>query len=163
MPNHVRNKVTIHGKPEVLAQVCNFVAGETPFDFEKILPMPEPFHNLHSGMTTIDGKRYESWREVDGKSVGIEPEEIAQWRRDYGAAGWSDWSIANWGTKWNAYSVSDPSTTDRTLRYSFDTAWNTPEPVLQALSNRFGVKITVAVSGEVDRRYSYTIKPEADR
>jgi len=46
-----------------------------------------------------------------------------------------DWAVANWGTKWNAYSFTligkDP------LEFRFDTAWSFPEPVFRALARTF--------------------------
>ena len=49
-----------------------------------------------------------------------------------GFSSWYDWSCANWGTKWNAYSVQEiPG------GVQFDTAWSMPEPVISALAARF--------------------------
>lgn len=42
---------------------------------------------------------------------------------------WYSWSIANWGTKWNAY---NDAITDKYV--SFDTAWSMPEPIITKLS-----------------------------
>lgn len=51
----------------------------------------------------------------------------------YGATTWYDWSIHNWGTKWNSY---DPwKGEDHGLLFS--TAWSAPHPVIKALSQRF--------------------------
>ena len=50
----------------------------------------------------------------------------------YGDRNWYDWSLANWGTKWNAI---DP------VEYgdgvSFQTAWSHPSPVIEELSTMF--------------------------
>lgn len=52
-----------------------------------------------------------------------------------GHKGWYDWSNANWGTKWNAYSsVTDPEGEADSCRIKFDTAWAPPLPVLQRLA-----------------------------
>lgn len=50
----------------------------------------------------------------------------------YGVATWYEWCSKNWGTKWNAYDIVIK---DNTI--SFDTAWNSPKPILQALVERF--------------------------
>ena len=50
----------------------------------------------------------------------------------YGHKDWYSWSIANWGTKWNAYEISDEGDSIR-----FDTAWSTPAPVVEKLSEMF--------------------------
>lgn len=49
--------------------------------------------------------------------------------------GWYDWSIAKWGTKWGAYSVEMRS--EAPLVFKFETAWEFPEPVFEALAERF--------------------------
>lgn len=54
-----------------------------------------------------------------------------------GHKGWYDWSSANWGTKWNAYSsVTDPEGEADSCRIKFDTAWSPPRPVLIELAKR---------------------------
>lgn len=52
-----------------------------------------------------------------------------------GFASWYPWSIANWGTKWGAYSFS--LVADEPLSIKFDTAWNFPTPVFEALTVAF--------------------------
>lgn len=58
---------------------------------------------------------------------------------NYSATTWYDWSVNNWGTKWNSY---DPRKgEDNGLMFS--TAWSAPHPVIEELSVRFpGVYIT---------------------
>lgn len=51
--------------------------------------------------------------------------------------GWYDWRVTRWGTKWDAY---DCEVTDRdvdTLAFECSTAWAPPEPIVQALRDRF--------------------------
>ena len=50
-----------------------------------------------------------------------------------GFADWYDWSIANWGTKWNAY--DHQRLTDSAIY--FETAWSAPTPVLEAMAAKF--------------------------
>lgn len=62
----------------------------------------------------------------------------------YGYQDWYSWSVANWGTKWNAYSAHS---TDDGIK--FDTAWSTPFPVIQKLSEMFpNVEITLRFADE---------------
>ena len=53
----------------------------------------------------------------------------------YGAKDWYDWRRGNWGTKWNACrtQIND---LDKPEIY-FDTAWSTPIPVLDKLSQMY--------------------------
>ena len=52
---------------------------------------------------------------------------------NFRATTWYDWSIREWGTKWNSYdfeNINDESIT-------FNTAWSRPEPVIKKLSEMF--------------------------
>ncbi len=165
MPNNIQNDITIKGPKPTLAAIMELMRGpETPFDFNKLLPMPAELQSIHTGRTLIAGVRVSQWREIDGKTVAIDAAEIVQMHRQHGASNWYDWSIEHWGTKWNAYAVSEPTITTRSLRYRFDTAWASPEIVMQALADRFQVSITVKVSGETydGKRYSYHVSPTID-
>lgn len=50
---------------------------------------------------------------------------------NYGHVDWYDWSIANWGSKWNAYSSY---LDEENNAIEFDTAWGCPFPVLDKLA-----------------------------
>ena len=57
----------------------------------------------------------------------------------YGFADWYDWSVANWGTKWNAcnsYGCDCEENPDATILY-FDTAWSPAEPIVEELARRY--------------------------
>lgn len=53
-----------------------------------------------------------------------------------GHASWYSWSIANWGTKWNAYGLDILREHEDVFEFRFDTAWSPPEPVFAALADR---------------------------
>ena len=50
----------------------------------------------------------------------------------YKALTWYEWSINNWGTKWNSY---DNSFDGETI--AFNTAWAAPHPILQKMSEMY--------------------------
>ena len=52
--------------------------------------------------------------------------------KEYGHATWYDWCVENWGTKWG---VSRFSCNENTM--IFETAWSTPEPIFEKLSQEF--------------------------
>jgi hypothetical protein len=52
-----------------------------------------------------------------------------------GSPGWHSWNIANWGTNGNAYSFRLVS--DDPLEFAFNTAWDFPWPVFEALARKF--------------------------
>ncbi len=80
-------------------------------DFNKVIPMPENIFRGNLGQAE---------------------------REQFGSANWYDWSIANWGTKWNSYGYHDYTEKDfdgATL--TFDTAWSNPQPVIDALAAKY--------------------------
>ena len=50
----------------------------------------------------------------------------------YGCTSWYNWRIENWGTKWGVSEFSCNRTT-----MIFETAWATPEPIFEKLSEEF--------------------------
>lgn len=53
--------------------------------------------------------------------------------KETGYPSWYDWSVQNWGTKWNAYDINQLSPTC----VRFDTAWSPPLQVIATLAQRF--------------------------
>ena len=54
----------------------------------------------------------------------------------YGSFTWYDWSIKNWGTKWNSYDAYNTSSYDG-YEMEFNTAWSAPHPVIDALAKKY--------------------------
>jgi hypothetical protein len=54
----------------------------------------------------------------------------------YNSGGY-DWCIQNWGTKWNFCDVDLNETNPKELKYSFQTAWSVPQPILFMMSKLF--------------------------
>ena len=52
--------------------------------------------------------------------------------KQYGHASWYEWCIEKWGTKWAVSRFSCDKTT-----MIFETAWSTPEPIFEKLSEEF--------------------------
>jgi Ferredoxin-like domain in Api92-like protein len=107
MPNWVNNTLKVIKGDP--KEIFEFVrTEESVFDFNTLVPMPEQIKN--------------SKEEVDMFGLKV--------------PAWYAWSCDNWGTKWNAgdakYSTEDP---DHVIW--FDTAWDPPVPVFEALAKRF--------------------------
>ena len=67
--------------------------------------------------------------------------------REHGSIYWHDWSIKNWGTKWNAYNQNDQRNTEDTIY--FQTAWSSPIGLIEELSKIFPlVKICLTYADE---------------
>jgi hypothetical protein len=145
MPNNIMNDVTFNSNDKgTIDELRKFVKSAVQdFDFDKIRPLPDALKGIHSGSISIDDKRYNYWRHVDDKSVGLENDEVGRLYDKYGAAFSNDWCVKNWGTKWNAYNlIGDPkvfrhSGDDYSIQYYFYTAWSAPAPILAALLDKF--------------------------
>jgi hypothetical protein len=57
--------------------------------------------------------------------------------RDTGYEDWHDWSLANWGTKWDASAFRELASTPNAYDWLFATAWTVPVHFLEALARRF--------------------------
>ena len=60
-------------------------------------------------------------------------------REKYGFTSWYEWSIHNWGTKWDAYDVSwqMPKHSGQSVVVKMLTAWSAPIPALEDLCKKF--------------------------
>ena len=113
MPNHVKNWITADCTVEQFEKLLEEVGYRDPegklrigtLDFEKIIPMPEEIFRGNLDLSS---------------------------REKYGEMNWYDWSVKNWGTKWNSYDGQQ----ENELTISFSTAWNAPYPVIRELSRK---------------------------
>ena len=58
---------------------------------------------------------------------------LLEYHNKYGYKDWYDWSVANWGTKWDACN----SRIINNDEIYFDTAWNEAEPIHKKLSEKY--------------------------
>ena len=112
MPNHVKNRIVFEDHRAF--SVEERITRKGHVDFTTLIPVPV---NIYRG----DLSRREE--------------------QDFGKGMcWYDWSIENWGTKWNAYEtrldirVGSPSTIE------FRTAWTPPFKFIVAFANVFDMK-----------------------
>lgn len=166
MPNHVINRITITGDPQILKKMLNAIqndeVGFGSIDFNKIIPMPDSL-NIEAGTGTdkglrayrdfiqetytapfapdiIDSKDEESFL---SKNPEITPRQWALGKaayenlRKYGVPTWYEWAIHHWGTKWNAYESIPGAIEGDHVKLSFQTAWSAPYPILQKLSEEY--------------------------
>lgn len=145
MPNHTTNILTIVGEKRIkplLRPYLRVEKGEgTCLDLNKIVPMPKGIlETLKFGdVKYIMRKRTKKQEELLRKEQEQKKDEN---QKKYGAGDWYEWSIQNWGTKWNTYSNqfftkdTTPQKGDQALR--FLTAWSPPEPALVVLSQKLG-------------------------
>lgn len=160
MPNHITNILTIGADKDTVQKILQEIKtdqyGLGSIDFNKIILMPETLR-IESGSRSRRGlELYQSYlkecaaapegsgeaiQEKYRKMTPDDPELFSLGRqcyeniRDYGFPDWYEWSIENWGTKWNSYGYEDlPSYEEGCASLRFQTAWSAPEPILHKLS-----------------------------
>lgn len=125
MPNWVENDIHIKGNPRTIQRFVKALQSKDEkgrvnnFDFNNIIPCPEALKN-------DDWQRDKAVAEANIKK--------------YGYAGWYDWNVANWGTKWNSVEARghNGDTGSGTYVFTFSTAWSpVGEKVMYRLSRRF--------------------------
>ena len=119
MPNWCYNRVEvfIEDEKELKRWKETVESKESKFDFNKIVPMPKELEG------TVKGSNH------------VPSEEL---KKKYGADNWYDWSINNWGVKWNV-TVDEGEVDDDGdfITYTFDTAWGPPHEIFYALRKKF--------------------------
>lgn len=109
MANHIRNRISLPSDEAARGRLLDLMAGPEgtwgDVDFNGLIPMPE---NVYRG------------------PLGSEEME-----RYPGEMNWYDWSIAHWGTKWNAW---DSGIYGDYLE--FTTAWNGVSEIVARLSEQ---------------------------
>lgn len=94
-------------------------------------PDAKLIHNMFSQHTEWLKRVKE--RIEEALSTGQEPsydmgKQLIDNYKAYGATTWYEWSIQNWGSKWNACRVGVDETS-----LVFDTPWDVPFPIMEAL------------------------------
>ena len=122
MPNWTYNNVQFIGKTEdnVKQLQTMLKSDDNEFDFNNVIPMPNELSDTVSGSENAKPE----WQKEQSKKL----------KAKYGADNWYDWSINNWGTKWNACNT-EVELNENVLNYSFETAWDAPREIVRALEH----------------------------
>ena len=166
MPNWVKNNVVVSGNVEKIQKFVNECIDkenrhgeEVAFTFDKVIPMPKSL-NIESSTNVKLGMEY--WTATDERKKEIEEiftdkeyfDKVVNLgkialdnKQKYGYKDWYDWSVANWGTKWDACECS-AEIADDSVSIFFDTAWSSPVLVMLELSKKFDVKVSVEFADE---------------
>lgn len=144
----------------VFNAINNIDEDENPieFDFNRLIPMPEELniecgsrgekglaylfrHAENSDEKEIIAKAYCSEHlfgdvttanvddDIDEDTIEIGRQYLSNYKK-YGRCTWYRWAIDNWGTKWNACSVS---VGEKSIY--LNTAWSFPAPIFEKLSD----------------------------
>lgn len=152
---------------EMLEAIKSNDYGLGTVDFNKIIPMPESLNIEAGSRTDRGLNLYKEFigglfnrKETDvlkfSAKTLAESEKVflskrkdidsAEWElgkttwnniQNYGAPTWYEWSINNWGTKWNAYGYDENADYSGNENLWFQTAWSAPHPILQKLSEMY--------------------------
>lgn len=138
MPNWCNNEVEILGASDNPEEFQYFLirAGlsteekrnqaqeyDSKFDlFDRLVPMPSEIRQ-HS-------------RTAANVSTTDEFKNALIGNKEYTYTNWYDWSLANWGTKWDV-DPSFVSLTDNVLQLSYDTAWSPANHVWEQVTKEF--------------------------
>ena len=146
MPNHCENILTITGDKKEIKRCRAFIKGNEKkqfIDFNNIIPMPKELVGTRSPMNIISQKEYKEQEERIAKA-NKEPnwqdsrcltKSLSKSYHDkFGADNWYDWSVMNWGTKWNTTANGIERTGEMTIRFSCETAWAPPTRLYERIS-----------------------------
>ena len=115
MPNNCENTLHVFGKPKDVEKAFSYMGTpEYPLNFNRIIPYPKEF-----------AERDKEFRELGW--AGVEAKYGKGAKDGYNSGGY-EWSVNNWGTKWNAYDVVRK---DNTI--TFETAWSPPLPIISKI------------------------------
>lgn len=159
MPNWCSNKLLITG-PDI-EEFTKTLNEKGEFCFSQTLPVPAELSDIITGSITIDGKHCTAWRCIDGKDIPVTQEEMAAYKLTYGHSDWYEWSIANWGTKWDCdlttVEVDESAGEESYISCHFDTAWGPPIEWAKNVSKKYpSLAFTIYFSEGGMGFYGYT-------
>lgn len=139
MPNWCMNTLSVVGNEVSIASFKGLAkTKESDFSFAPFLPPPKEYDGMKTGFNKIDGVEFTTWRDVNGKDVGIPKAELQEIQRRTGYTGWYDRNCAVLGTKWDVSGTLDKEhTTKKQLQYQFDSAWSPPVEGIVAISRQY--------------------------
>jgi len=147
MPNWCEDELIVRGDKETLKKFREFAKGKhkAKLDFCAFIPYPKEYEELDEACYETEKQIQEMTKKIQEAKTEEEKKRfeglaklIFQLRpkRDGYNSGGYEWCCANWGTKWNAKEVQVKER-ERSLFYSFQTAWSPPSPVVFAMSRAF--------------------------
>ena len=152
MPNHCTNLLSCTSGKTIGSIIKKYLTDDGKcLDFEKILPMPDCIKasGKYGDIDFITAKR-DKWQEEEVKAHQKANEELCLEKTGY--KNWYDWSVANWDTKWNAYScwtLEDNSNELEELHdIGFQTAWSPPINVIRELAKLTGESLRMSYYDE---------------
>ena len=153
MPNWTGNTLTLQAEcEEGRMALAHFVEkamvpredAELRFSFEGHVPMPEalkigsaPAQKIKTEESLINALKDLQNPELNEHQKESLVKNIQQYQnmKQIGYTDWYGWSIAKWGTKWDACDPDIEENTEDKFLVHFNTAWNAPYLWLEAILN----------------------------
>ena len=165
MPNHTANNVTITGPKDTVLAITNMAKNTSQdFSLNGFLPIPSELKNTSSPVRIMSQSEIDDmwteWRKKKESKCDTGPMGLHSYEKDAplglgitqqtsdeltvncGTNNWYDWSIINWGTKWDCYNVSewcvdsvDSETSAATIYY--ETTWSPITIFWQTISQKY--------------------------
>lgn len=176
MPNWVNSDISFTGKKlaldELFIKLSSILEKEDGL-FNHIKPRPEILTLFRIGWANDSdtGEEVRVWKELpngtdaEGNAItrvkAIPEDEAKEIIAEHGTLSWYDWSMREWGTKWDVSAEEcEIRRNPRSVTLFFTTAWSCPTPILEKLAIDFGVRVSVKLSGEVDGEKRISFRPE---
>lgn len=147
MPNWCENDLYVYGEKSELEKFKEAVGGadrhgeEKLICEDKIIPYPEHFRLLDMANPLIIGKVEEEASDKRLQLTEEQEESLKQAGYDLTKDGFNqgghEWCVENWGTKWGFAKVELEEERDDELKYTFDTAWSPPLPLVKKMGEMF--------------------------
>ncbi len=152
MPNHCTNLLSCTSGKNIGEIIKPYLTDDGKnIDFNKILPMPEGILNTCKESTIEEITKVKTPEDHEARQKKIEALQ-QQNMKDYGYGSWYDWSVANWDTKWNAYSCWTLEENFNDLEdfssIGFQTAWSPPINVIRELAKLTGESLRMSYYDE---------------
>jgi len=160
MPNHTANNFTVTGPVADVKRFLQQAAGsDTELSFDSLIPLPTVLKAVSSPVRIQpqeeinatwdewykrkDEGKLEKWELEQGRpmGLGITQDTYNTLMKEYGVSNWYDWSVLNWGTKWDCYDVREWSIavadTEMTATIYYETAWSPATQVWLTVSQQY--------------------------
>lgn len=160
MPNHTANNFTVTGPVADVKRFLQQAAGsDTELSFNSLIPLPTVLKAVSSPVRIQpqeeinatwdewykrkDEGKLEKWELEQGRpmGMGITQDTYNTLIKEYGVSNWYDWSVLNWGTKWDCYDVREwniaVADEEMTATIYYETAWSPATQLWLTVSQQY--------------------------
>ena len=160
MPNHTANNFTVTGPVADVKRFLKQAAGsDKELSFDSLLPLPTVLKGSTAPVriqtqAEIDATwaewnkrkdegKLEKWELEQGRpmGLGVTQETYDTLMKEHGVSNWYDWSVLNWGTKWDCYDVREwniaVADEEMTATIYYETAWSPATQLWLTVSKQY--------------------------